>query len=80
MCKLTTQPARASLAGCVLSLPQRLPALTNTPFPRYGNMFFVRDQGESAAVTQALGALTQCLAAPEGCKVRGDRPQHICDL
>ena len=43
-------------------------------------MFFVRDQGESAAVTQALGALTQCLAAPEGCKVRGDRPQHICDL
>ncbi|KAI8476668.1 MAG: hypothetical protein J3K34DRAFT_373727 [Monoraphidium minutum] len=36
---------------------------------RYGNVFFVRDNGENAAVTQAVGALTQCLAAPEGCKV-----------
>ncbi|GBF92753.1 methanol dehydrogenase [Raphidocelis subcapitata] len=36
---------------------------------RYGNLFFVRDNGESAAVQQATAALTQCLAAPEGCKV-----------
>jgi hypothetical protein len=38
---------------------------------RYGNQFFVRENGENAAVLQAVGALTQCLAAPEGCKVSG---------
>ncbi len=36
---------------------------------RYGNLFYVRDNGESAAVQEAVGALTKCLAAPEGCKV-----------
>ena len=36
---------------------------------RFGNIFNVRDNGADAAVMGAVGALTSCLAAPEGCKV-----------
>lgn len=44
------------------------PFLAELP-ARYGNIFFVRDRGESAAVEGAVGALAGCLAAPEGCRV-----------
>lgn len=45
------------------------PSAVSFPPTRYGNMFYVRDNGESKAVQQAVGVLTQCLGAPEGCKV-----------
>lgn len=37
---------------------------------RYGNMFYVREQGESAAVVNAVSAITYCLdKGPGGCPV-----------
>jgi hypothetical protein len=43
---------------------------------RYGNQFFVRDNGETAAVVGAVGALSQCLGAPEGCRVVPGLPEE----
>lgn len=36
---------------------------------RFGNLFFIREQGEQAAVLATLDALTTCLERTEGCKV-----------
>lgn len=36
---------------------------------RYGNKFFVRDEGEDAAILGTVGALTDCLQRPGGCAV-----------
>eukprot|EP00775_Hariotina_reticulata_P013836 gene13836-13957_t len=36
---------------------------------RFGNMFYVREQGDAVAVLGAMGALVQCLGQPEGCRV-----------
>lgn len=36
---------------------------------RYGNMFFVREEGEQAAILQSSSALLTCLGRPEGCAV-----------
>jgi len=36
---------------------------------RYGNMFYVRERGEAAAVSATMGVVTQCLAKEEGCRV-----------
>ena len=34
---------------------------------RYGNMFYVREEGESASVINSLDALVSCLSKDEGC-------------
>ncbi|KAG1656458.1 hypothetical protein FOA52_005888 [Chlamydomonas sp. UWO 241] len=36
---------------------------------RFGNMFYVREEGEQAAVVNSVDALVGCLAKPEGCRV-----------
>ncbi|WIA33950.1 hypothetical protein OEZ86_007045 [Tetradesmus obliquus] len=36
---------------------------------RFGNMFYVREAGDSAAVLGAMSALIECLDRPEGCRV-----------
>jgi hypothetical protein len=36
---------------------------------RYGNLFFVREQGEAVALQRATAALADCLERPEGCRV-----------
>eukprot|EP00877_Chromochloris_zofingiensis_P011521 jgi/Chrzof1/6622/Cz19g03030.t1 len=36
---------------------------------RYGNMFYIREEGESAAVENAINAVTTCLGSPKGCAV-----------
>lgn len=36
---------------------------------RYGNKFFVRDEGEDAAILGTVGALSECLQRPGGCAV-----------
>eukprot|EP00798_Chlamydomonas_sp_ICE-L_P000315 gene315-33549_t len=36
---------------------------------RYGNQFFVRDEGELAAVIGTIDAVTTCLDRPQGCAV-----------
>ncbi|GJP40572.1 hypothetical protein CLOM_g236 [Closterium sp. NIES-68] len=39
---------------------------------RYGNQFFVRQEGESEALTRSVDAIRTCLAKPDGClKVPG---------
>ncbi|KAF8057110.1 PRY3 [Scenedesmus sp. PABB004] len=36
---------------------------------RYGNLFFVRDEGAAAALLGAAGAIADCLERPDGCAV-----------
>ena len=42
---------------------------------RYGNLFYVRDEGEQSSVLNSVEALTTCLAKPEGCTVVPGIPQ-----
>ena len=42
---------------------------------RYGNLFYVRDEGEQSSVLNSVAALTTCLAKPEGCTVVPGIPQ-----
>ncbi|GAX79041.1 hypothetical protein CEUSTIGMA_g6481.t1 [Chlamydomonas eustigma] len=36
---------------------------------RFGNLYYVREEGEQSSVLNSLSALTGCLEAPEGCVV-----------
>ncbi len=40
----------------------------------------MRDEGEQKAVLQALGAVTACLGAPEGCRVVPGLPEDQYQL
>ena len=59
---------------------QKVQQLLSRPFftelqSRYGNMFFVRDEGEAKSVSSALDALDICLRR-EGCAVPPGLPQE----
>lgn len=43
---------------------------------RYGNMFYVRDEGEAKSVASTLDALDICLRRPDGCAVPPGLPQE----
>lgn len=49
---------------------------------RFGNLFTVREQGESAALQGAMAALVECLGRDEGCKVVPGLPseQYLATL
>ncbi|GMH42264.1 hypothetical protein BSKO_10183 [Bryopsis sp. KO-2023] len=43
---------------------------------RYGNIFFVREEGELAAITSIVNAVEVCLEKPEGCQVVPGLPMN----
>lgn len=60
---------------------QKVQQLLSRPFftelqSRYGNMFFVRDEGEAKSVSSALDALDICLRREGGCAVPPGLPQE----
>ncbi|CAL8464370.1 g3905 [Coccomyxa elongata] len=47
---------------------------------RYGNMFYVREEGEAAAVMGVVDALVECLETPGGCAVVPGLPSNQYQL
>eukprot|EP01026_Neomeris_dumetosa_P044244 TRINITY_DN37239_c1_g1_i1.p1 TRINITY_DN37239_c1_g1~~TRINITY_DN37239_c1_g1_i1.p1 ORF type:complete len:319 (+),score=16.11 TRINITY_DN37239_c1_g1_i1:28-984(+) len=43
---------------------------------RFGNMFYVREEGESAVVDNVVESLSTCLRRPDGCRVVPGLPQN----